>query len=88
MSMLGDKKPRLMGRHDIGKIIKDEMLNEHKYVKSITFVAGEDVVITDGPFASFNGTIMEIKGDKVELQVKIFGRLTPVTIDIQNIKKI
>jgi transcription antitermination factor NusG len=31
---------------------------------------------------------MEIKGDKVELQVKIFGRLTPVTIDIQNIKKI
>jgi transcription antitermination factor NusG len=24
----------------------------------------------------------------VELQVKIFGRLTPVTIDIQNIKKI
>jgi transcriptional antiterminator NusG len=86
--MLGDKKPRLMGRHDINKIIKDEMLDEHKYVKSITFTVGEDVVLTDGPFASFNGTIMEIKGDKVELQVKIFGRLTPVTIDIQNIKKI
>jgi transcriptional antiterminator NusG len=88
MSMLGDKKPRLMGRQDINKIIKDEMLNEHKYVKSITFAVGEDVVLTDGPFASFNGTITEIKGDKVELQVKIFGRLTPVTIDLQNIKKI
>ena len=88
MSMLGDKKPRLMGKHDISKIIKDEMLDEHKFTKSITFVVGEEVILTDGPFASFNGTIMDIKGGKVELQVKIFGRLTPVTIDIENIKKI
>ena len=88
MSMLGDKKPRIMGKDDIRKIIKDEALDEHKQVKLNTFLIGENVVLTDGPFASFNGVIIEINGNKVELQVKIFGRLTPVTIDIENIKKI
>ena len=88
MSMLGDKKPRIMGKDDIRKIIKDEALDEHKQVKLNTFLIGENVVLTDGPFASFNGVIIEINGNKVELQVKIFGRLTSVTIDIENIKKI
>lgn len=88
MSMLGDKKPRLMNPIDVQKIIKDEKLDEHQNSKMVHFVKGEDVLLTDGPFASFNGTITEIKGDKVELQVKIFGRLTPVTIGIHEIKKI
>lgn len=88
MSMLGDKKPRLMNAIDVQKIIKDEKLDEHQSNKLVTFVKGEDVLLTEGPFASFNGTIIDIKNDKVELQVKIFGRLTPVTVGIHEIKKL
>jgi transcription antitermination factor NusG len=48
---------------------------------------GEEVTLTDGPFTSFVGTITDIKGDKVTLNVRIFGRFTSVTIDIEHIKK-
>jgi transcriptional antiterminator NusG len=88
MSILGDKKPRLMSASDVHKIIKDEKLDEHQVSKSITFLIGEEVVLTDGPFASFNGTIIDIIDDKVSLSVKIFGRNTPVTISIDKIQKI
>lgn len=88
MSMFGNKKPQLMNRMDVDRILKDEKLDEHKTQKTAMFVVGEQVMLTDGPFATFNGSIMEIKGDKVDVQVKIFGRLTPVTIDINHINKV
>ena len=88
MSMLGDKRPRLMNPTDVQKIIKDEKLEQHQTNKMVSFVKGEEVLLTEGPFASFNGVIIEVKNDKVEVQVKIFGRMTPVTVAIDEIKKL
>ena len=87
MSMLGDKRPKLMGPVDIQKIIKDDKLDLHRENKLVAFMIGEEVTLTDGPFTSFVGTITDIKGDKVTLNVRIFGRFTSVTIDIEHIKK-
>lgn len=54
------------------------------------FSPGEAVKITDGPFTDFLGTIHktdEEKG-KVEVLVSIFGRETPVELDVLQIAKI
>ena len=47
-----------------------------------SFNVGDQVKITDGPFASFTGTIKEInvEKEKLSVEVQIFGRPTPVEL--------
>lgn len=53
------------------------------------FSVGEAVKITDGPFSDFLGTISEMDEEKgkVKVLVSIFGRETPVELDILQIAK-
>jgi transcriptional antiterminator NusG len=88
MGMLGDKTPRRMREDDIEKILKDDSLEKHKESKSIKFISGENVVITEGPFSSFNGVIGSIKNEKVQLNVKVFGRDTSVEVNLDQISKV
>jgi transcriptional antiterminator NusG len=55
-----------------------------------TFTAGEQVKITDGPFESFTGTIEEVNTEKNRLKVMvgIFGRNTPVDVDLMQVEKV
>lgn len=55
-----------------------------------TFSAGEQVKITDGPFESFTGTIEEVNTEKNRLKVMvgIFGRNTPVDVDLMQVEKV
>lgn len=54
------------------------------------FSQGEAVKITDGPFSDFLGTIQTIDEEKgkVQVLVSIFGRETPVELDLLQITKI
>jgi transcriptional antiterminator NusG len=54
------------------------------------FSTGEAVKITDGPFSDFLGTIDEIDQEKgkVKVLVSIFGRETPVELDLLQISKV
>ena len=56
---------------------------------SVDFTEGEQVKVTEGPFASFIGTIEAVneKG-KVRVNVSIFGRPTPVELDFTQIEKV
>ncbi len=55
-----------------------------------TFSVGEQVKIIEGPFASFTGTIEEVNLDKSKLKVMvgIFGRATPVEVDLLQVEKV
>ena len=55
-----------------------------------SFATGETVKIIDGPFASFSGTIEEVnlERNKLRVMVGIFGRATPVEVDLLQVEKI
>jgi hypothetical protein len=54
----------------------------------ITLNSGDIVSISDGAFNGFNGVISSVKGDKVDVEVKIFGRGTIVTVGIEHVEKV
>ncbi|PKL24274.1 MAG: transcription termination/antitermination protein NusG [Spirochaetae bacterium HGW-Spirochaetae-3] len=55
-----------------------------------SFSVGEQVKIIEGPFDSFTGTIEEVSTDKNKLRVMvgIFGRATPVEVDMLQVEKV
>lgn len=54
-----------------------------------SFSVGEAVKIIDGPFDSFAGTIEEVnlERNKLRVMVGIFGRATPVEVDLLQVEK-
>lgn len=55
-----------------------------------TYDVGDQIKITDGPFATFNGSVEEVNAEKNKLRVmvQIFGRATPVEVDVLQVEKI
>jgi len=55
-----------------------------------SFAVGDQVKITDGPFATFSGTIEEVnpEKDRLRVMVQIFGRATPVEVSLLQAEKI
>ncbi len=56
---------------------------------TIDFQEGEEVKVTEGPLASFVGTVEQVneKG-KIRVSVSIFGRPTPVELDFSQVEKV
>ncbi|MBQ0052786.1 MAG: transcription termination/antitermination factor NusG [Treponema sp.] len=54
------------------------------------YSVGDQVKINEGPFASFSGAVEEVYADKAKLRVmvQIFGRATPVEVDLTQVEKL
>src|SRR5436305_4886465 len=72
----------------LGKV--DEMAETGGIKMSEPFIVGETIKIIDGPFNDFNGVIEEVNDEKKKLkvQVKIFGRATPVELNYMQVEKL
>jgi len=81
-------KPTPISQEEVDRIIK--VIVEDKPKFKAKYSVGEAVKIIDGPFLEFLGSIEEIdpaKG-KLKVLVSIFGRETPVELDILQVSKI
>jgi transcriptional antiterminator NusG len=87
MGIMGNKTPMLLTNTDVRRIIKDDKLDKHIESKRLFFITGDRVSVTEGPFSSFEGVISEVKGDRVEVEIKIFGRNTLVSLTSNQIEK-
>jgi len=87
MGMMGDRMPVKLRETDIRRILKDDSLEQHIDSKKMKFISGETIKVIEGPFTSFEGIIKELKGDKIDVEIKIFGRNTPVTLTLEQIEK-
>ena len=56
---------------------------------AVPFTVDESVKVTDGPFSGFSGVIEEINAEKHKLKVnvKIFGRKTPLELSFNQVEK-
>ncbi|MCL2094901.1 transcription termination/antitermination protein NusG [Candidatus Saccharibacteria bacterium] len=80
--------PSPVSNAEIAKIKKRMGVDEPKY--STNFMENEVVSVIDGPFKGFDGMISAIDSDKGKLTVLVsmFGRETPVELDVLQVKKL
>jgi len=81
-------KPTPLPEEEVNTIKRYMTMEAPKF--KTTFTQGEAVKITDGPFTEFLGTISEIdegKG-KLKVMVSVFGRETPVELDLLQVAKL
>ncbi|MDR2966051.1 MAG: transcription termination/antitermination protein NusG [Treponema sp.] len=87
-----DRKPQPLSGDEARAILQKsgEIKGERAVRTRQSFAAGEQVKIIDGPFESFTGTIEEVNHEKNKLKVMvgIFGRNTPVEVDILQVEKV
>ena len=86
----GKSKPYPLSAKEI-KNIFEQLESEKKEVTSAKlYEVGEAVIVTDGPFDSFNGVIDDIDNEKLRLRVSIsiFGKATPIDLAFNQVKKV
>lgn len=87
---LGGKKPLAMTEAEAQRIIKQMEEGVSAPKTSVTYETGEQVRVTDGPFASFVGTVEEVdlEHSRLKVLVSIFGRSTPVELEFTQVEKV
>jgi len=85
----GDK-PVALTEEEVSSILFRSETSKDKPRLKIKFEKNEQVRITDGPFANFNGVVDEINEDRetMKVMVTIFGRSTPVELEFGKVEKI
>ncbi|MBT3455460.1 transcription termination/antitermination factor NusG [bacterium] len=89
LKFLGGKDPIPLSRGEIDRVIGQVTGKIEVTTQKSEFVEGKEVEIAEGPFAGFVGVIDKIdeEGEKLTIMVSIFGRMTPVEIGFDQIKR-
>jgi len=86
---LGGTNPTPVPEKDIVGIHDAMSGAKSKPAVKVSFAAGDEVRVIDGPFANFSATVEEVNQEKqkVKVLVSIFGRATPYELDFDKVEK-
>ncbi len=84
------RKPSPLSETEVDNILQRTRDTEDKPSPKVVFESGEAVRITQGPFANFSGTVMEVfpERGKLKVSVSIFGRSTLVEMEYWQVEKV
>jgi transcriptional antiterminator NusG len=85
-----DQKPMPIPEKEALRIINQVQEGVDRPKPSVSFEVGEQVRVSDGPFASFSGLVEEVDDERARLKVavSIFGRATPVELEFGQVDKV
>jgi transcription termination/antitermination protein NusG len=85
-----DQKPMPIPEREALQILHQVQEGVDRPKPSVTFEVGEQVRVSDGPFASFSGLVEEVDDERARLKVavSIFGRATPVELEFAQVDKL
>lgn len=82
--------PSALSEDEVKNILKRTHDTESKPSPKIIFEIEEPIRISQGPFANFNGSVVEVYPDrgKLKVSVSIFGRSTLVELEYWQVEKV
>ena len=85
-----DKKPKPISDAEAQRILHQVQEGIERPKPSVSFEVGEQVRVSEGPFASFNGVVEEVDDGRSRLKVavSIFGRPTRVELEMGQVEKL
>ena len=85
-----DNKPQPISEAEADRILQQVQEGVDRPKPSISFEVGEQVRVSEGPFASFNGVVEEVDDGRSRLKVavSIFGRPTRVELEMGQVEKL
>ena len=85
-----DQKPMPIPEKEALRIINQVQEGVDRPKPTVSFEVGEQVRVSDGPFASFSGLVEEVDDERARLKVavSIFGRATPVELEFGQVDKL
>ncbi len=85
------KKPEPIPEEQIARMVGDASADPTQSDDSVPndFIVGETVKVTDGPFNGFMGEVSEVNRERRKLwvNVKVFGRSTPMELDNSQVER-
>ncbi len=84
------RKPTAISIDEVNSILRRTEDTETKPTPKVSFDINESIRIAQGPFANFNGSVMEVYPDrgKLKVSVSIFGRSTLVELENWQVEKL
>jgi len=82
-------KPTPISEKEVQNIMHQMQTGVEKPRPKVLFEVGEAVRVKEGPFTDFHGVVENVNYDKNKLRVAvtIFGRSTPVELDVGQVEK-
>ena len=81
--------PNALSEAEVNSMLQRADVQKDKPKLKVKFTKGEQVRITEGPFANFNGAVDDVNEDKqtLKVMVSIFGRPTPTEVEFSQVEK-
>ncbi len=82
-------KPSPITQREVDKVMARVQEGADKPKPKVAYQAGEEILVIDGPFNEFNGTVEAVDYEKnlLKVEVLIFGRTTPVELEFSQVEK-